>query len=104
MNDDNLYPLDGAPFVSPIPAEPLEQKEERAAERGKALAALPMLEGIIDRFQEKIAFYDSVSSIPAEVKTDPTKFLIMHNANELTMNNLIAELDWLEGLVDDIKR
>ena len=95
--DDDLYPLDGAAFRT----EPKEQVDERKLEISKAQAAAPILEDIIERFEDKIDFYNSVDSIPPEVKTDPQKFLIIHNANELTRNNLIAEVDWLKGLLED---
>lgn len=94
---DDLYPLDGGAFVP----EPAEQVEERNKEKGETLAALPMLESIIGRFAEKIAFYDSVDSIPEAIKLQPETFVRVVEANKLTRNNLIAEKEWLEGLIDE---
>ncbi len=100
MNEDDIYPLDGAAFLS----EPREQVDERNKEKGKALAALPLLEDIIERLQNRIDYYGSVDAIPDDVKVDPKAFLIIHNANELTRNNLRAEKENLEGMIDDFKR
>ena len=94
--EDNLYPLNGAAFV---PTEPVEQIEERNAEKGKLLEALPLVEDIIERFKEREAFYGSVDSIPAAVKTKPEEFLIIINGNELARKAFRAEIDWLEGLL-----
>src|ERR1017187_8749257 len=97
MDESNLYPLDGAAFKT----EPEEQTDEAKLEVAKAQSAGPILRDIIERFRQKIDFYNSVDSIPAEVKTNPQQFLIIHNANELTRDNLIAEVEWLEGLLEE---
>jgi hypothetical protein len=98
LQEDNIYPLDGAPFA---PTEPVDQVNDRNAEKAKLMEALPLVQDIIDRFKEKIAFFGSVDSIPEAVKTKPKQFLIVHNANELTRDNLRAEMEWLEGLLED---
>lgn len=94
--EDNLYPLNGAAFA---PTEPIEQQQERDAEKGKLLEALPLVEDIINHFKDRVDFYGSVDSIPDEVKTKPDEFLIIHNANQLVRDNLVVEIEWLEGLL-----
>lgn len=95
MDFDDIAPNDGAL----IPREPKEQEVDRKKERAETLQALPVLIEIVKHLTEQVEFYESVDSIPPEVKTDPEKFLIVHNANELTRNNLRAELEWVEELL-----
>jgi hypothetical protein len=98
MDDDNLMPNDGAVFSL---REPEQQSVDRKKEKAQTLEALPVLKDLLERLNERIAFYGSVDAIPDEVKTDPKQFLIVHNANELTRDNLRSEVEWINGLVEE---
>jgi hypothetical protein len=43
--------------------EPVDQKKERIEEKSKARAGLHLLEDIIERFNKRIAFYNTLDSI-----------------------------------------
>lgn len=97
MEADNVMP-NGAPF-SPF-MEPEEQTIERKREKAHTLEGLKVLQDLVVRLEKRIDFYGSVDSIPEDVKTDPEQFLICHNANELTRNNLRAEKEYIVGLLE----
>ncbi len=95
--DEDLMPNDGTFF---FPREPKDQVLARKAEKAKTLEVLPILKELLKQFERDIEFYGSIDSIPPEVKTDPGKFLIVHNANELTRNALMAKKEYIESLLD----
>jgi hypothetical protein len=97
MQDEDLYPNDSSYF---LPREPADQVRARSKEKAKALQGLAVLRDMIKRFDERIAFYESVSSIPNEVRDDPQKFLIMHNSNTMSADNLRQEKEYIESLLD----
>lgn len=101
MDADNLYPADGSYY---LPREPKDQRIARKKEDAKILESINVIKDIIDRLQNKILFYESVYSIPDDVKADPTQFLIMHNANEIVARSLQAEKEYLESLIPESKR
>lgn len=90
MHNDNIYPGRGEPFVLTTPTK---QKSDEEAKLQATLAQLPLLQETVDKFDERIAFYDSVNSVPDEVTTDPEAFMHVIAANKLTRDNLIAERD-----------
>jgi hypothetical protein len=93
---DNVMPNTGGVYQT----EPPEQKEERQKEKAQTIQAMPILKEVIKRLDKRIEFYNSVDSIPDEDKKDPTRFVNMHNANELTRNNLQLEKEYIEDLID----
>lgn len=95
--DDDLMPNDGGVFAL---REPEQQAVERKKEKAHTLEALPILKDLLTRLEERIAFYGSVDSIADEVKTKPKQFLIVHNSNQLTRDNLRAEMEWITGLLE----
>lgn len=97
---DELYPNDGSYYQ---PTEPAEQIQERKEEKGKVKEGIRLLEDVIERFEERIRFYDSVNSVPGEFRIDPAEFMHRVEANDLTKQNLIVEKTWLEGLRDTYK-
>lgn len=99
LQTDNLYPNDST-YLGGVPKEPAEQDVERKKEKSRTLEALPILKEIIERLQLRIDFYGSVDAMPDELKTQPTKFMNRHTANELTRNNLRDEKEYLEGLLE----
>lgn len=99
-DDVNLYPSGGAPF---LPTEDIEQVNERKAEKAKVYTALPLIKEILERFDERIKFYDSVHSIPDATLVKPQEFMHLAAAHKLTGQCLQMEKDYLEGLIEDIK-
>lgn len=79
-------------------SEPVEQKIERNEEKAKVQGGRALLLELIDRWTDKVEFYDSIDSIPKEVRADEKKFMLTVNTNDLTKQNLIAELSYLESL------
>lgn len=96
MIDDDIMPNDGY-FV---PREPLEQRIARKKEKAKTLEGLNILKDVVERLQQRIDFYNSVDSIPDEVKTDPAKFMHLYSAYKLTRDTLISEKEIIESLID----
>jgi hypothetical protein len=97
MNPDDLYPNDSAAFLL---KEPPEQAREKKKEKAETLQSLSVLREVVARLDERIAFYTSIDSIPDSIKTDPEKFLIMHNSREMTRDSLREERDYIVQLID----
>jgi len=97
LQSDDVMPNDGTYFVPRVPEE-----QEIAVKKQKAhtLEALPIIKEFMARLDERIAFYGSVDAIPDEVKTKPEQFLIVHNANELTRDNLRSEKEYMTSLME----
>lgn len=96
IEPDDMYPSDGSFFFA---KEPVEQELARKKEKAHTLEALPILEELLAQLDKDIAFYGSVDSIPAEAKADPTKFLIVHNSNQLVRDRLREKKEYVEGLL-----
>jgi hypothetical protein len=92
---DNLYPRSGRYLL----AEPAEQAQERQKEAAQVSNSLPILQEIVTNLGERIAFYNSVDSVPQGVLTDPEKFMHIVAANRLTRDNLEAEKSRIEELI-----
>lgn len=78
--------------------EPTEQKQERNAEKAMVNGGRDLLLNLLERWDEKVEFYDSIDSIPPEVRADEKKFMLTVSVNDLTKKNLLAELAYLESL------
>lgn len=98
MDSDDLMPNDGTYFGL---REPQEQATARQKEKANTLEALPILKDLLRRLDQRIAFYGSVDSIPEEVKTKPEEFLVVHNANQMTRDNLRSEKEYIQGLLEE---
>jgi hypothetical protein len=98
LQEDDVMPNDGTYFGI---QEPEAQSIGRKKEKAETLQALPILKDLLERMQKRVDFYGSVDAIPDEVKTEPDKFLITHNANELTRDNLRSEIEWISGLLEE---
>jgi hypothetical protein len=96
MQDENLYPNDGGTYYKP--ELPEDRKDEESEEKAKALAGMPMITDLIAHFEARIAFYDSLESIPSDVSTQPEEHLRTVLANQMTKENLVSEKEYLEGL------
>lgn len=97
MEEDNLYPNDSSYFSV---REPEEQVRDRKKEKAKALQGQAMIKEIVSHLENRIDFYGSVDAMPEEVKLDANAFLLAHNANELTRDNLRSEKEYFESLLD----
>lgn len=99
--DDNLYPNNGEYF---LPREPKDQVLDRKAEASKVKPAIKMSEDIIERWKERIAFYDTIDSISVDLRTDEAKFMRAWLLNREIKAILQSEMEWLEDLVSVYKR
>lgn len=97
MQPDDVMPNDGTYFV---PREPESQINDRKREKAQVLQGLTVLKEVIARLEERIEFYQSVDAMPSEAKADPVKFMNLHNANQLTRDNLRAEKEYIEQLIE----
>lgn len=98
--DEDLYPNDGQVFY---PREPQDQVNARRSEKAKTLQGMAVLKDVVKRLETRIAFYESVDAMPDEVKADPVQFMNMHNANQMTRDNLKAEKEYIEQLIDSAR-
>lgn len=101
MQEDNAYPNDSTFFWA---SEPEEQKIARKKETAQTLEAISVLQELVDRLNERITFYNSNTTIPDDVRTDPTKFLILHNCYTLVAKTLFSEKEYIEDLISSHKR
>lgn len=85
-------------------SEPAEQVQERKEEKAKVMKGIAMLEEIIERFEKRIAFYDTLNSIDVDASTHPEEHLRIVIANKQTSQNLTEEKEWIENLRDTYKR
>lgn len=97
MDEDNVYPNDSSYFMS---REPRDQVLGRKKEKAQTLEALPILQDLLKRLDEKITYYEANSSIPDDVRTDPQKFLIVHNSYTIAAEHLKDMKEYLQGLID----
>lgn len=85
------------------PFDDTEKKREQSKERAEVITHLSVLEEIIARFDERIAFYDSLNSIEDDVVADQVLLAQTVHANKLTAQNLTAERDAIKTLINDHK-
>jgi hypothetical protein len=97
---NDLYPADGIHYQPEVPKEAVEKL---AKAREKATNGKKLLTDLIARFEKRIAFYDSVKSIPADVRADKERFAFTVHGNEVTQLNLISEKNYLESLLKTLK-
>ena len=87
-----------------LPTEPLEQTIERKKERALALEGMDFLKEMVVRLEERIAYYEGVSSIPDEVRVEPDKFIIIHNTHTMLSKVLRSEKEYLEDIISQYKK
>lgn len=80
---------------------PVEQEAEDDKTKADVFSEAPVIQAIIDRFTERIAFYASVDSI--ESFTDADEFMHVTAANKLAVELLRQEKEALELLIDQYK-
>ena len=98
MQDDNVYPNQGDYFA---PIAPEEQEREQQIEKADVISGMPVIQKVIEHFNERILFYSQVQSISDEVMTNPDEFMHAVATNKLTVNCLVNEKERLEGLVKE---
>lgn len=96
---DNMYPASTEYFG--VPKEPIKRKNARHKEQAEAMSEMTYLKKTVEHFQQRIDFYNSVESIPVELRTSPEKFMREWGVNEGMIVNLEQEKKWLEDLIDN---
>ena len=96
MEDDNLLINDSTFFYG---KEPIDQIISRKKEKANTLEALPILEELVQYLEGRIAHYEANSSIPDKVRTDPQKFLIIHNSYTIAAEQLTLVKEDIQGLI-----
>ena len=96
LQPDNVMPNDGTYF-----AQPKEQVIEHKKERAHTLEGLHVLKDMVKRLDDRIDFYEKVTSIPDAVRVKPDEFLILHNTYTLVAKTLRSEKEYIEGLLDE---
>jgi hypothetical protein len=86
------------------PTEPKEQKEERIELESKARAGLKLMEDIIEHFEKRIAFYNTLDALTDDVDIDAEVHLRQVIANKQTVKNLTEEMEYLIGLKQSVER
>lgn len=82
--------------------EPTQQVTETSQKRTDTLAQLPLLKEVLEHIDARIAFYDSVNSVPEEVHTKPEEFMHVIAANKLTRDNLLAERGFIQSRIGNL--
>lgn len=100
MDNDNVY----QPRGGYIPTEPVEQVREHDEQVSRTLAAIPVLQDAVNNLAGRIAFYESVHSVPDETLTNPDEFMHVIAANKLTAMNLTTEREALLGLIKEASK
>lgn len=96
MQDDDVYINDGSNYF--LPREPQEQQIDRKREQAQATEQEAILQDLIDRWDERINFYESVKAIPDEVKLDPEAFMKIVTVNSEIVDILKAEKEYIESI------
>lgn len=96
---DDVMPNDGT-YLGGVPREPAEQEVAKKKEKAKVLEGLAILKIIVARLEQKVDYFERHSNLPDEVRTDPQKFLIMSNSYTMTADNLRAEKEYIQSLLD----
>lgn len=97
MNDDNLYPRNGAYR----PQQPTEQKQDDAKEQAQTIKLLPILQELVERFEERIKFYGDVDAISTDYLTDPAEHMHIVYGNKVAKMNLQTELNYVKELIEE---
>lgn len=95
--DDDLMPNDGAYF---LPREPKDQILARKKEKAKTMEGLAVLKDMIKRFDQRIEFYNTIDSIPMDVRAEADTFLIAFHTNQMVRDTLQDERDYIIGLIE----
>lgn len=97
--DDDMYPNDGA-FMGGVPLEPRDQVIDRKKEKAQTLEALKLAEHLIQHFDERIAFRDSVESINVDIEKAPALHQKIFQVHKLLKEALQEEKELLEEQIE----
>jgi len=95
--EDDLLPNESSYY---LPREPRNQRINRAKEHANTLESVGVLKTLLERWDKKIAFYESVWSIPNEVKLIPEELTRVLNINLMIAENLKVEKEFIESLIE----
>lgn len=97
IQEDNMYLNDGEYFQNVL--KPKDQANEQENQKNEVLTALPLLNEMVKRFEERIAFYQSIDAIPDEVVSIPEELAHVIQGNKLAARCLKNEKNILEGMI-----
>jgi len=95
-DSDNMYPTNGEYFTPKIPAE---QADELEKEQSEVFNSLPIIQGLIERLDERIAFRDSIKAISVDIQENPELHQKACAVNEMLADALKEEKSILEAYV-----
>lgn len=98
MENDDLYPVDGTFFS--VPLEPEEQVLARKKEKARTLEAKAEIRRVIQHFEERIAYRDTLDAINVSPTQSPELHLRACIANDLLKTMLLEEKRLLEELLE----
>lgn len=81
-----------------------DQVKEKIEEQSKVRAGMELLEELIERLEARATFYDTLSSVKADVTTTPEEHLRQVIANDQTKANLKLEISYFTTLRDTYKK
>nr|DAS27804.1 MAG TPA: hypothetical protein [Caudoviricetes sp.] len=97
--DENLYPR-STEYYQPNEEEDKRVEEAKQAEINAIKQDMNKLQKVLDRWDERIAFYKSTDAIPEEIITDKEKLAIYISANKRIVEILREERSFLESVID----
>lgn len=100
-SDEYLYPRTSE-FYVPGAEEDEKREKERKAERQQILREMKNIGAVIERLQERVAFYRSNSSISIDIATDPAKAAHTMLGHKIAADALETELANLQSLIADL--
>lgn len=99
MDSEDLYPNDGT-FMGGVPLEPIEQRLERKKERANTLEAAKISQAILDHFEQRITYRDTLDSIKPDLAKSPAMHQKACEVNAMIKLALIEETNLLRELLD----
>lgn len=98
MEEDDMMPNDGTYF---FPREPKDQVLSRKKEKAQTLEGLTVIQDLLKRWSEKIAYYESIRAIPEEVKLNETQFMHTVAGHAVVLEILETEKEYIEELISN---
>lgn len=99
MQPDDMYPNDGA-WLGGVPVEPKDQRLARTKEKAATLKERNVLKELIDRFDERIAERDRISTIGVDISEDSELHQKRCLVNAMIAEELAKERQWLQELLE----
>lgn len=96
MHNDNMYPRSGRAY---LPTVSEEQKEAQDKTLNEVLEELPLVKKTVERLDKQITHLSSVKAIPAELHTDPEKFMHANAGRLIAIEILEKERSYLTSRV-----